>query len=68
MQLMKRNINDYEEQMLKIFGSKQNMKDIRWTQLTAATAATDISPRCINLIYYMSSSNICFASMRVVVG
>lgn len=29
MQLMKRNINDYEEQMLKIFGSKQNMKDIR---------------------------------------
>lgn len=29
MQIMKRNINDYEEQMLKIFGSKQNMKDIR---------------------------------------
>ncbi|GJQ66639.1 Pka-R2 [Trypoxylus dichotomus] len=29
MQLMKRNINDYEEQMLKIFGSKPNMKDIR---------------------------------------
>lgn len=29
MQLMKRNIDDYEEQMLKIFGSKPNMKDIR---------------------------------------
>ncbi|KAK9892212.1 hypothetical protein WA026_019016 [Henosepilachna vigintioctopunctata] len=29
MQLMKRNINDYEEQLLKIFGSKQNMRDIR---------------------------------------
>lgn len=29
MQIMKRNINDYEDQMLKIFGSKQNMKDIR---------------------------------------
>lgn len=29
MQIMKRNINDYEDQLLKIFGSKQNMKDIR---------------------------------------
>ncbi|XP_019880252.1 cAMP-dependent protein kinase type II regulatory subunit [Aethina tumida] len=29
MNIMKRNINDYEEQMLKIFGSKQNIKDIR---------------------------------------
>lgn len=29
MQIMKRNINDYEEQMLKIFGSKQNIRDIR---------------------------------------
>lgn len=29
MQLMKRNINDYEEQLLKIFGSKSNIKDIR---------------------------------------
>ncbi|KAH0808665.1 hypothetical protein GEV33_014120 [Tenebrio molitor] len=29
MQLMKRNINDYEEQMLKIFGSKHNIRDIR---------------------------------------
>ncbi|KAJ8941669.1 hypothetical protein NQ314_010314 [Rhamnusium bicolor] len=29
MEIMKRNINDYEEQMLKIFGSKQNIKDIR---------------------------------------
>ncbi|KAJ8923981.1 hypothetical protein NQ315_006757 [Exocentrus adspersus] len=29
MEIMKRNITDYEEQMLKIFGSKQNMKDIR---------------------------------------
>lgn len=29
MQIMKRNINDYEEQMLKIFGSKSNIKDIR---------------------------------------
>ncbi|XP_022920764.1 cAMP-dependent protein kinase type II regulatory subunit [Onthophagus taurus] len=29
MQLMKRSINDYEEQMLKIFGTKPNMKEIR---------------------------------------
>lgn len=29
MEIMKRNINDYEEQMLKIFGSKQDIKDIR---------------------------------------
>ncbi|CAH0551066.1 unnamed protein product [Brassicogethes aeneus] len=29
MNIMKRNINDYEEQMLKIFGSKQNIRDIR---------------------------------------
>lgn len=29
MQIMKRNINDYEEQMLKIFGSKQDIRDIR---------------------------------------
>ncbi|EFA06381.2 cAMP-dependent protein kinase type II regulatory subunit isoform X1 [Tribolium castaneum] len=29
MQLMKRNITDYEEQMLKIFGSKHNIRDIR---------------------------------------
>lgn len=29
MQLMKRNINDYEDQMVKIFGSKSNMQDIR---------------------------------------
>lgn len=29
MQIMKRNIDDYEEQMIKIFGSKYNMKDIR---------------------------------------
>lgn len=35
MQLMKRNISDYEEQMVKIFGSKQNMKDIRWMPAAA---------------------------------
>lgn len=29
MNIMKRNITDYEEQMLKIFGSKHNIKDIR---------------------------------------
>lgn len=29
MEIMKRNITDYEDQMLKIFGSKQNIKDIR---------------------------------------
>ncbi|XP_065168172.1 cAMP-dependent protein kinase type II regulatory subunit [Atheta coriaria] len=29
MQIMKRNIHDYEEQMLKIFGSHQNIRDIR---------------------------------------
>lgn len=29
MEIMKRNITDYEEQMLKIFGSKHNIRDIR---------------------------------------
>ncbi|XP_060536013.1 cAMP-dependent protein kinase type II regulatory subunit [Cylas formicarius] len=29
MEIMKRNITDYEDQMLKIFGSKQNIKDVR---------------------------------------
>ena len=29
MQIMKRNINDYEEQLVKIFGSKTNLQDIR---------------------------------------
>ncbi|CAG9764140.1 unnamed protein product [Ceutorhynchus assimilis] len=29
MDIMKRNITDYEDQMLKIFGSKQNIKDVR---------------------------------------
>ncbi|GLV40535.1 Protein kinase cAMP-dependent regulatory subunit type 2 [Carabus blaptoides fortunei] len=29
MQIMKRNITDYEDQILKIFGSKANIKDIR---------------------------------------
>ncbi|XP_044735985.1 cAMP-dependent protein kinase type II regulatory subunit [Chrysoperla carnea] len=29
MQLMKRNINDYEDQLIKIFGSKSNISDIR---------------------------------------
>ncbi|XP_066249756.1 cAMP-dependent protein kinase type II regulatory subunit [Euwallacea similis] len=29
MEIMKRNITDYEDQMLKIFGSKQNIRDIR---------------------------------------
>ncbi|EEB16092.1 cAMP-dependent protein kinase type II-alpha regulatory subunit, putative [Pediculus humanus corporis] len=29
MQIMKRNINDYEEQLIKIFGSKNNITDIR---------------------------------------
>ena len=31
MELMKRNIDDYEEQLVKIFGSKTNISDIRWT-------------------------------------
>ncbi|XP_050297111.1 cAMP-dependent protein kinase type II regulatory subunit isoform X2 [Anthonomus grandis grandis] len=29
MEIMKRNITDYEDQMLKIFGSKQNIKELR---------------------------------------
>lgn len=29
MDIMKRNIDDYESQLIKIFGSKQNIKDIR---------------------------------------
>lgn len=31
MNIMKRNIEDYENQLVKIFGSKQNMTDVRWT-------------------------------------
>ena len=31
MELMKRNIDDYEDQLVKIFGSKANISDIRWT-------------------------------------
>ena len=30
MELMKRNINDYEQQLLQIFGSKTNISDVRW--------------------------------------
>lgn len=29
MNIMKRNIEDYETQLVKIFGSKQNMTDVR---------------------------------------
>ncbi|KAL9692162.1 hypothetical protein quinque_016517, partial [Culex quinquefasciatus] len=29
MNLMKRNIGDYESQLVKIFGSKNNISDIR---------------------------------------
>lgn len=29
MELMKRNINDYEQQLLQIFGSKTNISDVR---------------------------------------
>lgn len=29
MDIMKRNIDDYESQLVKIFGSKTNMADIR---------------------------------------
>lgn len=29
MNIMKRNIEDYENQLVKIFGSKQNMTDVR---------------------------------------
>jgi len=29
MQLMKRNIDDYEDQLVRIFGSKNNITDIR---------------------------------------
>lgn len=29
MELMKRNIDDYEDQLVKIFGSKTNISDIR---------------------------------------
>lgn len=31
MELMKRNIDDYESQLEKIFGSKHNITDVRWT-------------------------------------
>ena len=29
MNIMKRNINDYEDQLVRIFGSKTNITDIR---------------------------------------
>lgn len=29
MDIMKRNIGDYEAQLIKIFGSKNNIKDVR---------------------------------------
>lgn len=29
MDIMKRNIEDYEEQLVKIFGSKSNISDVR---------------------------------------
>lgn len=31
MDLMKRNIEDYENELLRIFGSKANISDIRWS-------------------------------------
>lgn len=30
MEIMKRNIDDYESQLEKIFGSKHNITDVRW--------------------------------------
>lgn len=33
MDLMKRNIEDYENELLKIFGSKANISDIRWSNI-----------------------------------
>lgn len=30
MNIMKRNIDDYEDQLVRIFGSKTNITDIRW--------------------------------------
>jgi len=41
MELMKRNIDDYEDQLVKIFGSKANISDIRWT-----VSGRDTLPRC----------------------
>lgn len=31
MEIMKRNIDDYEEQLVKLFGDKSNLTDVRWT-------------------------------------
>jgi hypothetical protein len=30
MDIMKRNFDHYEEQLVKIFGSKANVSDLRW--------------------------------------
>ena len=30
MEIMKRNIDDYEDQLVRIFGSKAHISDIRW--------------------------------------
>lgn len=30
MEIMKRNIDDYEEQLVKLFGDKSNLTDVRW--------------------------------------
>jgi cAMP-dependent protein kinase regulator len=30
MDIMKRNFNHYEDQLVKIFGSKSNVTDLRW--------------------------------------
>ena len=32
MEIMKRNIDDYEDQLVRIFGSKAHISDIRWKQ------------------------------------
>lgn len=31
MDILKRNISDYEEQLVEIFGSKANISDLRWS-------------------------------------
>jgi len=37
MDIMKRNFNHYEEQLVKIFGSAVNISDLRWNQANRAS-------------------------------
>lgn len=41
MNIMKRNIDDYEDQLVRIFGSKTNITDIRWKHYVGS-----YSPEC----------------------